>query len=205
MKTIIFDIDGTIFDTKIGIIACLNDVLNHYGCCLIPPDEQDKYIGPAIKDSLMKFNWFTEEDAIRATKEYREKYVEKYLEQSTPYDGLFELLSYLKSKKYNLCIATMKTRNQVDRLLEVFNIYEKFDMIETAKYEGGYSKFDMLISIKSCFSDSDLYFVGDTVGDYKASLKADIPFIYASFGYGNIDGVDGTIIESLEDLKKILE
>ena len=204
MKTVIFDIDGSIFDTKAGIIACLNDVLNHYGCCSILAEEQNKYIGPAIKDSLVKFNGFTEEDAINATKEYRQKYVEKYVEWSVPYNGLFELLSYIKDKKYNLCIATMKTRNQVERLLEFFNIYEKFDMIETAKYKGGYSKFDMLESIKSHFYDSDLYFVGDTAGDYKASLKADIMFVYASYGYGVIDEVNGIVIESLDDLKNIL-
>lgn len=200
MKTIIFDIDGTIFDTKDGIINCLNDVLMSYGKPQISTEEQDKYIGPAIKDSLIKFNDFDEALAIEATAQYREKYVQKYVKDSKPYPGLENLLHDLKNKEVKRCIATMKTRNQVDQLLKIFEMTEMFDTIETARYEGGYTKFDMLESIKSKYYGSDFVFVGDTNGDYEASIKAGILFVYASYGYGNIESVDGLIINSLDEI-----
>lgn len=200
MKTIIFDIDGTIFDTKAGIINCLNDVLMSYGKPQISTEEQDKYIGPAIKDSLIKFNDFDEILAIEATVQYREKYIQKYVNDSKPYLGLECLLQNLKNKKYILCIATMKTRNQVDQLLKIFGMTEFFDNIETARYEGGYTKFDMLESIKSKYSGSEFVFVGDTNGDYKASVKAGIPFVYANYGYGDLKDIDGIIVNSLEEI-----
>lgn len=204
MKTIIFDIDGTVFDTKKGIIACLNDILHHYKLNSIPSSEEDKYIGPSIKDSLIRFNGFSEKESVIATEKYRKNYVDKYIEQSTPYKGFFELLSYIKSREYKLCIATMKTKNQVEKLLKNYNILSLFDAIETAKYEGGYTKYDMLNSIKSRFC-GDLYFVGDTLGDYNASRKANIKFIYASYGYGNIPKYKGERIFSLLDIVDILE
>lgn len=42
------------------------------------------------------------------------------------------------------------------------------------------------------------------VGDYKAALEAEIPFVYAKYGYGNNSCVEGKVINSLKDLKKFL-
>lgn len=203
MKTVIFDIDGTIFDTKKGIVACLNDVLGCYSIKALENDEQDKYIGPSVKDSFMKFHGFDEKKADEATRMYREKYVSSYIEQSAPYEGLLEVLRYIRFKKYKLCIATMKTRKQVDTLLDLFVLKDDFDCIETSRDEGGYTKFDMLNSIKNKYGDGEYIFVGDTYGDYKAALKADMRFIYAKYGYGEIEGCSEEIV-TLKDLMKLI-
>lgn len=199
MKTVIFDIDGTLFDTKLGIIECLNDVLNCFGCKSIMPGEEAKYIGPSVKDSFMIYHGFDEEKASEATKMYRDKYVEKYIRNSVPYDGIYDVLNYLKSKEYIVCIATMKTRKQVDALLNIFRLNDVFDCIEYAREEGGYTKTDMLNSIKVLYPCDDLMFVGDTNGDYKAAIKADVRFVYAEYGYGNIEE-NTDAITSLKEL-----
>ena len=204
MKTIIFDIDGTIFDTKKGIINCLNDVLNAYGQETINKTEEDKYIGPAIKDSLMKFNGFSEEMAAEATREYRRKYVAKYVGESIPYDGLKELLEYLKNNHYRICIATMKTQAQVERLFETFGVTDFFARIETAKESGGYTKVNMLESIKAKYPQDKMIFVGDTMGDYKAAVKTEIPFVYAKYGYGELETGDCAVIGALAELRQLL-
>lgn len=203
MKTIIFDIDGTLFDTKPGIISCLNDVLDSFGLEPIKEDEQDKYIGPSVKDSFIKYHNFDEEQAVEATKMYREKYVNRYIEESVPYDGLLDVLRYIRFKKYKLCIATMKTRKQVDKLLELFFLDNTFNLIETAKEEGGYTKSEMLQNIKKQYKNSEYIFIGDTNGDYKAAIKADMPFVYAAYGYGDINE-EVKSIDSLRDMIKLL-
>lgn len=201
MKTVIFDIDGTLFDTKPGIIECLNDVLNCFGCEPIITSEEDKYIGPSVKDSFMIYHGFDEEKASKATRMYREKYVEKYIRKSIPYEGISDVFNYLKSKEYIVCIATMKTRKQVDALLKIFKFETVFDHIECAREEGGYTKLDMLNSIKTLYPCDDIIFVGDTNGDYKAAIKADVRFVYAEYGYGNIEGN----LDAIVSLKKLIE
>lgn len=47
-KVIVFDVDGTLFDTKAGITATINDVLSRYKMDTID-DETDKYIGLSTK------------------------------------------------------------------------------------------------------------------------------------------------------------
>ncbi|MGO5543925.1 HAD family hydrolase [Blautia sp. HCP3S3_H10_1] len=204
MKTIIFDIDGTLFDTKSGIIHCLNDILDSYGCKKINEREEDKYIGPAIKDSLIKFNGFSDEIAMEATRKYRKKYVTKYVGESRPYKGLEDLLKYLKKNNYRICIATMKTKPQVEKLFELFGISAFFEYIEVAKEKGGYTKINMLENIKAKYPYDKMLFVGDTIGDYTASVKAEIPFVYAKYGYGRVLGIKCTTINSLLELRLLL-
>jgi phosphoglycolate phosphatase len=42
-------------------------------------------------------------------------------------------------------------------------------------------------------------YVGDTQGDYEATVQAGIPFIFAAYGFGNPERWD-TKIEKFEDL-----
>lgn len=200
MKHIIFDIDGTIFDTKQGIIACLNDVLLSNGDKPIISEEENRYIGPSIKDSLMRFNGYSEKLAIASTKQYRERYVDYFISLSVPYEGLMELLVELKNRGCHISIATMKTYKQVEKLLDLFKISSFFDCVETAREEGGYTKSDMLDCIKCKYPEDEFIFIGDTVGDYVAAKKSNVSFVYAVYGYGVIDDYEGKLIKSLSGL-----
>ena len=75
---IVFDVDGTLFDTKNGIIKTLNYVLKEFGKDAIDPQDEDKYIGPPIKKSLMKYQCMEDMEADEATILYRRNYVECY-------------------------------------------------------------------------------------------------------------------------------
>ena len=185
---IVFDVDGTLFDTKKGIISALNYVLNQFGEEDIPVNEQDKYIGPSIRESLMKYNGFSVEKSEEATGLYREVYVERFISQSVPYSHLDEVLIELQGMGFELGIATMKTKRQVERLLEIFRLTDVFKFVKTAREDGALSKKQMLIDICDLFEANqlDVYMVGDTQGDYEAARAAGCRFIAADYGYGRI-------------------
>ena len=48
----------------------------------------------------------------------------------------------------------------------------------------------------------DVVYVGDTKGDADSAKIADIPFVYAEYGFGHVDEYDYKI-EKFEDLKKL--
>lgn len=48
------------------------------------------------------------------------------------------------------------------------------------------------------------FYVGDTQGDYDATMAAGIPFIFAAYGFGNIDG-DEEEIQGLNELPDLID
>ena len=70
-KVIVFDVDGTLFDTKPGIIKALNEVLHKHGKEYINPSDEDKWIGPPVRNSFISYAGMNDEHAEDATKKYR--------------------------------------------------------------------------------------------------------------------------------------
>ncbi len=204
MKCIVFDIDGTLFDTKEGIIKTLNEVLNKYGIGKIPKQNEDKYIGPPVKESFIKFHGFDEIKVEEATNMYRDIYINENIGLSVPYDGLYEILNYINKNNYISCIATMKTENQVKKLLSIFKLESEFEIIKCASLDGGVRKKDMLSEIRNSFDLSEnveFIMVGDTKGDYDAAEAAGYRFVAANYGYGDFSELNVLKISELSKLK----
>lgn len=190
-KVIVFDVDGTLFDTKHGIIDALNFVLCRYGKKTIDKSEEDRYIGPSIKESLINLQGFKEINAQEATFLYRKVYTDKFIKETKAYPQLEESLSYLFENGYVLGIATMKTQAQIDKLFEMFKIKQYFSVIKTAADDGSLTKTQMLQQVKRYNNDANrFYMVGDTTGDYKASNEAGYHFVAADYGYGKIEKIE---------------
>lgn len=202
-KVIVFDVDGTLFDTKKGIIKALNQVLQENNCSLILKVEENKYIGPSIKSSLMKWFKFNEDEAEKLVLLYRQYYVDKYIFDSKPYKNIICVLQKLYENNFILCIATMKTNKQILKLLKIFSLSKYFSVVEAAAEDGSISKSDMLYKIKSKFHNACFYMVGDTEGDYLAAKSQDFIFLYALYGYGKFNTSNiKYIIKTPNDLLK---
>ena len=205
-KVVVFDVDGTLFDTKRGIIDALNCVLRSYGEEPIEESKGNKYIGPSIKESLVRLHGFDEKKACEGTEFYRKIYVERFIENSVAYQGMVKMLIKLKETGCILGIATMKTRPQIDRLIDLFNLGTYFSVIKAAREDGSLNKEQMLKQIKGLYGEkSKYYMVGDTMGDYLASENAGYAFIVADYGYGDVKELDCWHIEKLEGLIEFLE
>ena len=101
-------------------------MLRSYGEEPIEESEENKYIGPSIKESLVRLHGFDEKKACEGTELYRKIYVERFIGKSVAYQGMEKMLIKLKETGCILGIATMKTRPQIDRLIDLFNLGMKF-------------------------------------------------------------------------------
>ena len=181
---IIFDADGTLFNTLPGIYETLKDLYKHFGLGFFDLNDGMKYIGPPIKDSLMRYNGLTEDEAEIATNYYRKVYVEQYITMSNYYEGVDDALTTLKKHGYQVGLATMKTSLQVEKLFDVTGGRKYFDYVETAKEDGTYKKHQMIDCIRDKSKSKIIFMVGDTDHDKLAAEKAGVGFIGASYGYG---------------------
>lgn len=145
---IIFDVDGTLFDTRVGIIQALNYVLKFHHREPIEKSDESKYIGPPVKKALIEYQGMDEVEAEDAAMSYRQYYVEKFIRASVLYDGTLETLDTLKRAGCFLGIATMKTMPQLETLLRNFDCYDCFSVLKAAREDGGLSKAQMLRNIR---------------------------------------------------------
>lgn len=202
----VFDLDGTLADTKPGIIKALNYVLHVNGQPEIETGDEDKFIGPPIKESLKKYYNFSEEKAQSAAELYRNIYVREYICESKLYDGLKTMLNYLRESNAVIGIATMKTQSQTDAFLKLFDMEYYFDVIKTANTSGNITKSNMLEDIwESYHEECDcFYMIGDTIGDYMAAEKAGFIFISADYGYGDMTNIRCIHISKILELTRVL-
>ena len=131
---------------------------------------------------------------------YRQIYVEKYVETSVLYDGVTYLLEELEKKKAVLCIATMKTAKQVEKLLPCLGIEDYFSQVLCASEDGSLKKTDMIRHLKSSYCEEDVFMVGDTMGDYESAKSADVRFIGAGYGYGEFVGIREPVVQKPSEI-----
>jgi phosphoglycolate phosphatase len=185
-KTIVFDVDGTLFDTKPGIFDALENAFDYFGIGLFDRDIGDRYIGPPIIDSMVRFHELSYMEAERFTRYYRKTYLESYIGKSKLYDGIRELLHRLKMENYNLAIATNKTYAQVEKLFSLGEIpISDFRQLKTALENGRICKTEMLLQIADAYGDKEsIVMIGDTNRDLTAANEASVDFIGVTYGYG---------------------
>ncbi len=185
-KCVIFDADGTLFDTSEGICECINYVLNLQKMKLLSKSELVKFIGPPVFQSFKKICKISDEEARKLTQMYRTYYVNEFYKKSILYFGMIDFLKELKENKIITGIATMKTQEQIDKLLEYQKVDQYFDLVSGVS-EGISKKEDLILKVINNFhisTTNDVVMIGDTILDEKSAFNIKIDFVGVSYGFG---------------------
>ena len=188
MKTVLFDLDGTLTDSGEGIINCAWLALKHFGLPL--PDRQTMrlFVGPPLRDSFIRFG-VPEEDVETAIEIYRSRYVPTGMFENTPYPGIRELLSELKRRGVRLFVATAKPEGMATAILEKFELAPYFELICGASMDDTRDSKDKVIAylLEKTGGGDDYVMVGDTAYDVEGAAVNGIPTIGVAWGYGKIE------------------
>lgn len=203
--SIIFDMDGTLWDSRAAIVDCWNQVFEEYGFDKkITIDELTGCMGLPMDEFALRIFPDKTYEEIRDVFETCFERENDYLRKNGGilYDNLEETLNFLK-KEYRLFIVSNCQSGYIEAFLSHHGLEKYFEDIECFG-NNDLQKWDNISLIAQRNNLKAPVYVGDIQKDADAAKKAGVDFIYAEYGFGEVEEYDG-IIHKFSDLKRIGE
>ena len=212
IKNVFFDLDGTITDSREGIINGFEYALNHFGIKLEDRKYAEKFIGPSLAESFSKEYKFDEEKTTLAVAKYREYYSTRGLKENKLYEGLKELIIDLANNNINVILATAKPQVFSEQILENFGIKKYFKFISGATMDGTRGKKSDIIKYAidnlEQINLNECVMVGDRKHDIEGAKENNMKSIGVTYGFGSEEELKNAganyIAHNAEELKCIL-
>lgn len=204
MDSIIFDLDGTLWDSRETVLVAWNEILKN-------DDQIEKELTSEDFKATMGLQMHEIEKILFPDMEekHRTQLSNKcceaervLLEQKGGqlYEQLEEVLESL-SQKYKLFIVSNCQEGYIEAFYKYHQLEKHFIDYENPGRTGLSKGENIKLIMERNKLESPVY-VGDTLGDQQAAKAAGIPFVYASYGFGEVEEYD-YIIHSLRDLQTI--
>ena len=190
-KYYLFDLDGTLTDSGIGITNSVMYALEKFGIHISDRSELYPFIGPPLTDSFRKYFDFTEDQALQAVEYYREYFRAGGIFENEVYKGIPEMLEELKARNAVIALSTSKPYEFSVQILEHFGLRQYFDFIGAATMDGRVSKkADVIRQILDELGDIDaasVLMVGDRDQDVDGAKANHLHCAGVLWGYGSKD------------------
>ena len=128
-KTILFDLDGTLTASGIGITKCVQHALEKMGHTENDLKKLEIFIGPPLITQFMEYLNISKEEAEQAVVYYRERYTTIGIFENELYPNVEKMLKTLKDNNYTLAVSSSKPEKFVKQILEHFKIEQYFDEV----------------------------------------------------------------------------
>ena len=210
-KILLFDLDGTLTDSKQGIVNSIR-----YAMAKMNLKENninlERFIGPPLSESFEKYFGLDNKTARFAVSVYREYYTNKGIFENRVYPGIIELLNALKENNKTLVCVTSKATFYAEQILEHFNLTQYFkrtvgsnmDLTCTHKIE----LIKLALSYFPNHNNSDFIMIGDRADDIIGAKKNKISSIGVLYGYGTSEELKeeqpNYLVRSINELKQFL-
>jgi phosphoglycolate phosphatase len=190
--TVLWDLDGTIIDSRAGIFNSFNHTFTQMGLPLLERQDLNQYIGPPLLDSFIQICGGDVAEAERAKAIYRERYIQGggALEADV-FPGILEVIAASKADgKFN-SLATSKGYSGVKIVGDHYDFLHLFDVLGTASNDGVRStKADVITYALAELEliDANLsrvVLVGDRIHDIEGAREHGIEVILVKWGSGD--------------------
>ncbi len=187
---VLFDLDGTLTDSKIGITKSVQYALAKFNIREDNLDSLEPFIGPPLSESFQKHYGFEPSQVQDAVDFYREYFSTTGMYENVVYPGIPDLLTDLKSKGKELIVATSKPTVFANQILKTFNLYQYFTTVVGSHLDGTRtSKTEIIAHALSTLEkpkENSNVMVGDREHDIIGAQGNAINSIAVTYGYGSL-------------------
>jgi phosphoglycolate phosphatase len=181
---VVFDWDGTLFDSTALIVRCIQAACRDIGVA-VPNEKEAAYvIGLGLHDALQHaVPGLPRERYPELGQRYRHHYFARQHELVL-FPGTLDMLHALKARNHWLAVATGKSRRGLDEALQTAALKGLFDGTRTADETAGKPNPLMLQQLMREFGTEPerTLMIGDTTHDLQMALNAGTASVGVSFG-----------------------
>jgi phosphoglycolate phosphatase len=216
VRTVVFDLDGTLVDTAPDLINALNFILDREGLPPVPLHAARNMIGAGARKLIergleLEGRSATVEDINRLTADFIEYYAAHIADVSRPFEGLEAALDDLAARGYRFAVCTNKLEWLSKLLLDQLGLSGRFSAICGADTFGVAKPDPVILQQTVARAGGTLagaIMVGDAGPDIGVARRAGIPVIGVEFGYTEVPIADlrpDRLIGHMRDLPGAVE
>jgi phosphoglycolate phosphatase-like HAD superfamily hydrolase len=179
IKTVIFDLDGTIADTLPLCIAAFKKSVEPLLGAEISEQEIIATFGPSEEGTIRTLIPAYEKEGVEA---YLYYYEQLHFTCPTAFAGIADLLGFLKDKGVQLAMVTGKGIHSTRLSLKQFGLEQYFEVMETGSPEGP-NKVNGIRNVLTRLNadKTESIYVGDAPSDIKYCKEIGIPIAAAAW------------------------
>ena len=188
IETVLFDLDGTLTDSGLGITKGVQYALGQLGYDVPPRESLFSFIGPPLHKSFQRHCGVDEAGAAEAVRQFRVYYNEMGgILENEVYPGVRELLRDLKAAGKRLMVATSKPQAAAEKVMRHFGLDEFVPEIIGGTDDTRNTKGKVIAyALREYGVDpTTAVMVGDREHDILGAAENNIPAIGITWGYGD--------------------
>ncbi len=186
IKTVIFDLDGTLVDTIEDIRGALNAALESFGKTPVTRDQIMGMIGGGVDDML--YEAIGESPIVFGDfkSQYRQYYRANIDKFTQPYVGIKPLLQALHAANVKMAVLTNKQTDPAKRLVDLFGFSTYFEIVAGPEYYGVHKPdpaglIQMMTDLGA--TPESTVFIGDSEPDVQVAAAAGVRCVAVGYGY----------------------
>lgn len=184
-----FDLDGTLTDSRLGVARCIQHALAEAGAVVRSIEELTRYVGPPLSGSFATLLGTSDTQQIEgAIAAYRRRFERIGMFENRVYPGIVETLAAFEAAGHDMCVVTVKPRVYALRILEHFDIARLFRRVYGPELEArDYTKAALIR--EACAgpraSTSRAVMIGDRAEDVRGARSNGVGSVAVTWGYGD--------------------
>ena len=187
-ESVLFDLDGTLVDSRAGVIDSLRHAVSAAGGEVPAPEAMQWCVGPPLRSVLQSLlNTQEPEHLEKAYRVYVDHYAREGLPQARVYAGVPQMLERLYQSDLRLYLVSSKLTLIAQQMLRFVELDAFFDSVMGASPDGGFeqkTQSTAMLIRRETLSSRSTAMVGDRDFDIAAARHNGLFSVGVGYGYG---------------------